>query len=270
MRMRRFPYLLPLGLTAAWLHAACSVPEFEFSPKNTSSSNTSSSTGGADASSSSSSTGEGGSGGAPPPTCTIDDLGTKGICGEGKKCTVVNITPIQVGCGPAGTKESWFTCLQDGDCADGTWCDAISETCKPFCKNSGDCQFTVQGECIQASTKINDNFRLFQNIRVCLPNCNPKTAAICAGPNTTCILYSELGFDCVRSALKKQGLPCDDFKECEAGTVCAGPKDMQAYCSKWCSPVGNSSDCESNENCFAFTKTANYNGVEHGACLPVE
>lgn len=265
--MPRMWNLVLLSAVVPLLHPACSVPDFEYRTENASNSSTavSSSSSGDQGPTSSSSSGSGGQGGAPP-TCTIDDLGKVGVCGSGQKCTVVQSQPFEVGCALAGNKEAWFSCIADNDCADGTWCDAFTETCKPFCVNSAECQFSIQGECIPATTKQGSEIKQFSNVRVCLPNCNPKTADICGGDNTTCLFFPGYGFDCVRSGMKKVGIECNAFNDCEPGTLCAGPMGQQTFCVKWCSPVGNSSDCSSNQDCGALTPTAIYNSVEHGVC----
>lgn len=265
--MQRYRKWGLLAATVTFLHSACSVPEFEFRSEKASSSNVTTSTGGGQGPASSSITGSGGSGGSQPVCDGIDDLGKLGICGAGQKCTVADLNPVQVGCGIAGNKEEWFTCTTDNDCVDGTWCDGQTEICKPFCTGSGDCNFTVQGDCLTATVKQGGNVFQFDSVRVCMPNCNPKTADICVGPNTSCFFRPSFGFDCSRSSLIKEGQPCSDPTDCEVGTLCAAPPGEQPVCSKWCTPIGNSPDCSADQDCVVLTPTAEYNKEEHGACL---
>ncbi|MBI4705565.1 MAG: hypothetical protein HY744_31105 [Deltaproteobacteria bacterium] len=268
--------LLRAAALALALFAAC-FPQFDFSGQKKSSSSSSSTTSSSSSSAGGAaggfggatgtaghggatggggaSSGQGGGGGGGGPCA----LGQIGACGENQKCTVVKPGTGEVGCTLAGQRPAWSVCLDDEECADGTWCDLVLGVCKPVCKSGNDCAAGAQ--CYQATTA---QFKPIKDLKVCTAHCNPMDAASCNndwGATNCFYLNATLGFDCGATQNKAAGSPCTLSDECAMGLVCAGGK-----CWKWCAPTGQDSGCGFCCDCCGLDPKIMYNNVEHGIC----
>ena len=263
--MRLLGLALVAGATGACAFVACAFPEFHYRGENATSSKASSSvasTGGASgvggkgASSSTGGAGVGGAGGAMGGW----QLGKVGACKAGEKCTITNLATGTVGCGKAGPKTVWHTCTEDVDCVDGTWCDVLYSVCKPICGGAGDCQFAMQGDCVPA---LDGKKAQIGKLKICTPNCDPKTAAPCdAMGHVTCIIRGT-GTDCAKSGDLGSTQPCKEQQDCAPGYVCINGSG----CALWCKTPGKfGGEFGSFGYCYSFDPKFFYNMKELGSC----
>ncbi len=206
--------------------------------------------------------------GGMPPACLLGDLGG---CGVGMKCSVIDLASGEVGCTQAGNRQWWSRCSLDADCVEGAFCDPARQVCKPFCSSSNDCIFAAgafEGECLPLTTDTGTAVPGGHNL--CVPNCNPKTAAPCdSNDYVNCIFTGNGRFDCIISDDEVEGSNCQFSSECGAGMVCALPPGAgPGACAKWCTPVDAPSiDCQNNGQCVGFNPAIKYNDTPHGSCL---
>jgi len=196
--------------------------------------------------------GAGGAGGHAP--C---ELGAPGACGDGMKCTVVDVVTGQIGCGSAGPRPAFARCESDANCVDGTWCDVPAKVCLPICDVESDC--TNSGACIVPGNA--DNAPI-PNLNVCFVNCNPVSGAPCDssfGP-VTCLAGTN-GSSCWQSLGIVAGQPCNVQEDCAAGAVC-----INKTCTRWCTPLGVAPQCKTPEQCIDVG--VNINGTDYGVCAP--
>ena len=200
----------------------------------------------------------GGTGGAP--ACVIGSS----ECGGNMKCSVVDLQTGAAGCTVAGNTNWWHPCSLDSDCISGAFCDLQRKVCKPFCTTSNDCKFNndqFQGVCREL---LDQQGSVVPGAhKLCIPNCDPKTAAPCPTSQfSSCINIGSGRFDCAETQNRIEGSSCTDNAECGAGLTCES-----SSCRRWCTPVGMASvDCENVGNCQALNPPASYNSVPHGAC----
>jgi hypothetical protein len=202
--------------------------------------------------------GFGGSGGA----CNIYAIGE---CGMGEKCSIVDEAlgvPAGVGCMEAGPRPMWSKCLANAECADGLYCDVITEICRPVCQNGNACPAGAQ--CIPASDQAGVN--QVPGLGMCTAHCHPQTAVPCSNANgsTTCFYDTEIAeFDCIWTANSVAYTDCDSPTDCGRGLVCA--TTFQTYCAPWCEPVGATSGC-SPFSCVSTQPAVDYDGTIYGFC----
>lgn len=241
--------------------AACTFPEFDFDPIPTDddqSTSTAPSTGGAGglgasnsmASTSTSGNNDGGSGAAGPQPCVLTSVGT---CGSGKKCSIVNTATGDTGCVDAGFRPAFAVCLEDTECAEGTFCDGYTSVCKPFCDSDLTCG---AGFCVSATSDTD----IIEDAFVCTAHCNPLTVAPCALTGVTCFWDGELQeFDCAASLGKSVGDECEFANHCAGGLLC-----FKEACDEWCT-IENS-QCPFLEYCAELPYEYD---VKVGVCIPV-
>ncbi len=233
------------------LSAACAFPQIGYLDDN------GGGVGGGSTNSSSSTT-TSGNGGAP--ACVIGSS----QCGDDMKCSVVDLQTGAAGCIVAGNTNWWHPCSLDSDCISGAFCDLARKVCKPFCTTSNDCQFSggqFEGACRELLDQQGNPVP--GGHQLCVPNCDPKTAAPCATSQfATCINIGSGRFDCAETENKTEGSSCTDNAECGGGLTCE-----TGNCRRWCTPVGMPSvDCQNVANCQALNPPASYDDVPHGAC----
>lgn len=253
------------GLGTLVLLSACGFPEFQFDGEGAGGSTSSSTgigggtggttTGGAGGTS----TGQAGSGGSS--ACS---LYLPGGCEPGRKCTVLDPATGEVGCGFAGLKTIWERCNTDSDCVEGTWCDLVRHTCKPWCQSMTACSFdggNFEGECVIARQTAQQDIP--GGHTHCTSNCEPITAAPCAtADSVTCLFVGGGAFDCAASDNHTVGTPCTTSQACAAGLVCVG--ETNSKCGTWCSPPALFG-CGVFD-CVPLNPTIHYKGVEYGVC----
>jgi hypothetical protein len=243
-------WLVAWGVGALLAYSACAFPDFQYEDS-----------------------GEGGSGGtsAGPTTttsgggasaCTVGELGA---CGEGQKCTIVNMDTGEIGCGLAGGRIAWDVCSTDGDCEDGTWCDLVLHACKPFCINADACVFTDEpGECIPALKT--DMTPIPGTAKHCTAGCEPITANPCVVNNDVTCVPTDNGFDCARDGNIPAWSDCRTYEQCNASLVC-GDDGLSMVCRPWCTPPGPNNECPTTGECVQTTPQLFWNGMEYGFCL---
>ncbi len=251
----------------AWIIGAvatCAYPDFQFTNKGKSTTPTPSSTvtnvqtGGSGGTIVTGGTGGmGGFGGAP---CA---LGLIGVCGDGKKCTVVDENTGLAGCAEAGTRLAWSKCNFDAECVDGTWCDHLLSVCKPLCQNGNECG---TGECLPA---VDSSLRIYiPNLLACTSYCHPITAEPCDKTNFVTCVYRAETFDCGASKNYAEHTSCQYLLDCGPGLTCVGSGSGgagNATCRKWCTPPGFSIACTS-LLCNSTTPQVFHAGAQYGVC----
>ena len=195
-------------------------------------------------------------------------LGAVGSCGDGQKCTVIDLDSGAIGCGPAGSKATWDKCNSDPDCTDGTWCDLRWEVCKPFCVGVDDCVFnSVQAECVGA-VKM-DGTPIPGAARHCTSGCEPISAAPClVDEGVTCIHTGADGFDCAKSGMFIKHADCTADPQCAPTLACSEEPIFGRICRPWCTPPGTEGGCQDSPNeCLATNPAVEWNGMPYGVCL---
>jgi hypothetical protein len=255
--MRQRTAIVVFGLSIV---APSCFPDFQFE-------NEKSSAGGNDTTTTSSAGGNGlggSSGGQGGGTC---DIFAVDECGEGQKCSIVDETagvPGGVGCIEAGPRPAWSRCLANVECADGLYCDTVTQICRPVCQRGNDCEATT-AQCILAMTQ--DGMDPIDGLGVCTAHCHPETGVPCSDAHgfTTCFYDTNLTeFDCIWTS---NGVPfseCFDVTDCGRGTVCINA--FTDYCAPWCTPTGQISGCENFTSCQATNPTVMYDGTTWGFC----
>ncbi len=206
-------------------------------------------------------TGEGG-GGAPPAPCAEGLV--RAACAEGAKCTLTSPaegTSAGFECGPRGTIEAWSACEADAECADGTWCDAATGVCKPWCSSRDDCP--SDAACVSA--RRGDGTAI-AGLTVCTAHCLPTAPQARCGADATCVLVTiddpepRLEGDCAAAGDKSAGCLCQEDVDCKAGLRC----DVDdGRCRAWCTIGGT---CAGGAACDAAVET--YAGNSYGQCDP--
>lgn len=145
--------------------------------------------------------------------------------------------------------------------ADGDWCDATTQTCKPVCNSGADCAANAQ--CIQAKTAGDEDI---PGLKVCTSYCHPENTGPCDqgyGP-TTCVyrVAEGYGLDCWASGGAGRGDDCSASQDCGAGLECTD------VCRPWCSPptAVALSDCGAFKSCDDVG--LDYGGDDWGVCDP--
>jgi hypothetical protein len=235
-------------------YSACAFPEFQFDDEDGDG-------GAAGMSSMSSSSATSGSGGGMIG-CT---LGVIGACGEGQKCTIVDIEAGAIGCGIAGAKPPWDKCNTDPDCADGTWCDLWLGACKPFCVSAESCVFdSMQGECVVAKRSDGVTSIPGPDAKHCTSDCEPRSAAPCLSGVTCIYTGADGGFDCAKSDGVAIWQDCTADPQCAAGLVCDTGRGL---CAPWCTPPGTNPACPDFNTCLETTPEVYWQNQEYGFCL---
>lgn len=235
-------------------YSACAFPEFQFDDED--------GDGGAAGMSSMSSSSATSASGGGMIGCTLGEIGA---CGEGSKCTVVNVDSGDVGCGLAGPRMAWQTCNADSDCVDPTWCDRLYSVCKPFCDSAAACtDDNFNGQCValrkDAMTEIPGG------ARHCTADCHPKSSMPCDSSDFVTCIYTGQGFDCARSQNLQQTAACRVSADCKAGLVCVTVSG-QSNCEEWCTPSDDfSGDCGGVGYCYPLNPAVTYHGIEYGSC----
>jgi hypothetical protein len=237
------------GLTLAG-YSACAFPDFQFDDVSS------------ERSSGSGQTGVVTSGGGGAGVCSLGEIGA---CGEGQKCTVVDLETGQVGCALAGSRTLWDKCTTDADCADGSWCDLVLFACKPFCANVDSCVFGgMPGECIPL--RKGDSTEVPGGAKHCTSGCEPIEPSICLAASGVSCVITEHGFDCA----KHGGIPafqaCMSDPACMPGLVC-GDDGVNKLCRPWCTPPGDNPNCPDFNNCLPTTPQVYWQAAEYGFCL---
>ncbi|APR79559.1 Hypothetical protein A7982_04906 [Minicystis rosea] len=233
--------------------------------------------GGTSDSASSGSVGPGGSGGGTSVSSTAATSSTSSTggptmcrlkhdaedCKTGERCTIADPDTGSTKCVAITATPStpYAACTTDEVCPAGTWCDARTATCAPFCASSNDCG---GGLCVAAeASNPNTTTHTVPGATVCTANCDPVSATSC-GPNAACNYDFLAGaFDCFQSQNQPIGSSCS-FAECAPTLVCG------STCLAWCFPAGAPSlACPGFADCNAFSNlTPMYNGVTYGYCNP--
>ncbi len=271
--MRQFLALsLASTFTGALLYSACVFPEFNYLDEGSGGDGggvggaiTSGGFGGGGGMATTVGGGDAGSGGTPLP-CEVANLGLTGLCPANQKCTVVNPTTGEVGCGTAGTKARWATCTDDSDCQDGDFCDLNRHVCKPFCRNVADCD-AFEGECVPAKQQGASNPPdIPGNVKTCVAMCSPLNGAPCpSGQNVTCAYIGGNRFDCAESENLNIGSECDEQTDCALTLGCVDTLGLS--CEQWCSPIGSNHPNCFIINCSSLGTQLFYKGMEIGSCF---
>jgi hypothetical protein len=173
--------------------------------------------------------GGGGSGGenSTPNPCASGL--ERGVCGDGEKCTLASPAQGTEGgfvCGPSGPAEAWNVCSADEDCVDGTWCDAFTAVCKPWCQVAEECP--ASGRCVTA--RRHDNTAIL-GLTVCTAHCSVDEIKLC-GPGANCVIedLEDAEGDCAIAGEVNAGCPCDADNLCSPGLHCAADGNCYAWC----------------------------------------
>lgn len=195
--------------------------------------------------------GGGAAGGGGAGGCT---LGTTQGCTTGFKCSVVTPATGEIDCVPAGPRIAFQVCSLDTECVAGTWCDPITNVCKPIC--SGGLSCPDLGDCYATAVP---------GLDICTADCAPDVATPCVqSSGTTVCGRTENGLDCMRSSGVQPFENCIADGTCTPGYFC----DTQAsVCWEWCK-VGDPSNCVSGSACVSLDPQVYDNSnVEYGVCI---
>jgi hypothetical protein len=186
-----------------------------------------------------------------------------GSCGQGKKCSVVDLETGATACIGAGPRPAWASCVDDLNCVEGTYCSGDG-VCNPICAAPEDC--TNGGWCVDA---YGPNWVPAPGLSICLSDCQPLTAAPCEaafGP-IACVTWGiENEFSCYSSAGYSEGATCSlDVVQCGPGLVCI--TESPPHCRRWCTPVNQQGNCANGQICTPFAPPpVLHDGTEFGYC----
>jgi hypothetical protein len=186
-----------------------------------------------------------------------------GVCGASKKCSVIDTTTGATGCVEAGPRPAWASCLGDANCVEGTYCSG-DWVCEPVCATGDTCP--NGGWCVAA---LDANWAVIPGLNVCTANCQPITGAPCdqSYGSVTCGLWGadQPEFTCYAAGGYGEGTPCDGNQiNCGSGLQCPG--DAPFVCRRWCTPIGQQSNCPLNQLCSPLSNHPTEDGVEYGLC----
>lgn len=215
--------------------------------------------------------GGGGTGGAPPAGC---DPHAAEACERGLVCTVVD---EQLGldggtaCVAPGTKPAFSACGGEGECVAGSFCDAVTGTCKPMCENSLGCP--DEGACTPAQTSAGVEI---PGLKLCVSACEPVATAGCEqseGPVNCTWRVDLMTFDCVAAGTTNEAFACTEHSECAAGLGCL-EVNGQLGCLHWCVYDGGTDICSAAEHpdatfaiCVPQAPAISAGGTDYGGCL---
>ncbi|NUP10223.1 MAG: hypothetical protein HOW73_29590 [Polyangiaceae bacterium] len=201
---------------------------------------------------------EGGAGGEAPTNPCAGGLWPD-VCGDGLKCTLA--TPSQgldggITCGPKGSAAAWSVCASDADCADGTWCDASTSVCKPWCTDAGDCP---SGAACVSARRTDDT--PVPGLTVCTAHCRPDAPTARCGPGANCVIVSSGSpeGDCAAAGETQAGCPCSKDADCAVGLRCASDRTCRAWCS-----LDEAASCPGSFTCEQ--PSVAYDGTDFGSC----
>lgn len=189
----------------------------------------------------------GGSGGSGP--CT---LGEPGSCGSGQKCSVVDPVVGTVACVTAGAGAAWDPCTVDADCAEQTYCDALTGICKPLCFDAADCP--AEGRCVPAVISLGEPIA---GLSLCTAACHPLSGEPCSD-GAACVAHNPgddvTALDCVAAGAANEDAACatqtatSSRSDCMPGLMCV-VVGGQPSCKRWCTSPGTQAECEAGETC---------------------
>jgi hypothetical protein len=213
----------------------------------------------------------GGSGGSPPAGCDPYD---SSACDTGLVCTVVD---EQLGveggtaCVAPGTKPAFSACGGAGECAAGSFCDAVTATCKPMCENSLGCP--DEGACTPAQTSAGVEI---PGLKLCVSGCEPVATSGCDQSEgaVNCTWRVDLmAFDCIAAGPTGEAFACTEHAECAMGLGCL-EVNGQLGCLHWCVYDGGTDICTAAEHpdatfaiCVPQAPGISAGGTDYGGCL---